>query len=195
LPVTSPYYADLLHLVQELTTPWFAQEVTHWPQVPLPVRARAAVSGELDLTACLYEAVAIWNCSAPDSLFRWNPQAGWGVRLVHLAETYPSPPLATKMVRLDLNDRPLRVHILMGDNYDHERDRPYLVRGLVHELGHVLLLWGHSRDRNHILWGAAPPLVPGPATDELRALTLWNLLPEGLLLAGYTRSTELDPKR
>jgi len=191
---TSAHYADLLHLLQDLTSPWFNQVVTHWSRHPIPVRAPAAPSGDLDLAACLYQAVEVWNHTGPDSLFRWDPSAGWGVRLVHFAGTLRHPPLATRMVRLDPEGRPYRAHIVAGDNYNDERDRPYAIRGMVHELGHALLLWGHSEDRNHVLWGRAPPLVSEPADDELRALRLWNLLPEGLPLAWYSRSTELNPE-
>ncbi len=195
LPVSSAHYADLVHLLQELTTPWFGQKVSHWPGRPVPVRAAAAISGEVDLTECLREAVEIWNSSAPDSLLRWDPQAGWGVRLVHFAGTIRHPALATRMVRLDNAGQPYRVHILAGDNYDHARDRPYAVRGLAHELGHALLLWGHSQDRSHLLWGRAPPQVDRPTVDERRALELWNLLPVGLDLSAYDRSTEMDTVR
>lgn len=192
-PLASAHYADLLHLLQDLTDPWFAQVVTRWPHHPIPVRAPAALSGELDLSDCLYQAVEVWNHTGFDSLFRWDPGAGWGVRLVHFTGTHRHPPLATRMVRLDPEGRPYRVHIVAGDNYDDERDRPYAIRGMVHELGHALLLWGHSEDRQHVLWGRAPPLVSEPADDELRALALWNLLPEGLSLTWYSRSTELNP--
>lgn len=193
--VDSAYYADLLHLLQELTTPRFGQQVIHWPQHPVPVRAGNAVSGDVDLAACLHDAVAIWNDGEPDSLFRWQPTAGWGVRLIHFPDLNLSPPLSTQMVRLDETGRPLRLHILAGNNYDGVIDRPYAVRGMVHELGHALLLWGHSLDRRHVLWGQAPPMLAAPSRDERRAARLWFLLPAGLDLSAYGRSTEMDPER
>ena len=194
-PIQSPYYADLLHLLQELTQPKFSQIVTHWPQLPVPVRPVEAVSGNVDLAACLGEAVEIWNLGETDSLFRWSPHADWGVRLVHFPGMILHPPLSIKIVRLDDSGQPLRVHIIAGDNYDQNQDRTYAVRGMVHELAHALWLWGHSQDRNHVLWGRAPPLVTHPSGDERLAARLLTLLPVGLGLSAYDRLSEMDPER
>jgi hypothetical protein len=193
--IQSPHYADLLHLVQELTTPKFSQIVTHWPQSPVPVRPVRAVSGEVDLAACLLEAVQTWNRGEVDSLLRWSPRADWGIRLAHLPGTILRPPLSTKIVRLNEEGQPLRVHVLAGDNYDQYQDRAYAVRGMVHELAHALGLWGHSQDRHHVLWGRAPPLTNQPSQDERLALRLLMLLPPGLDLSQYGRLAEMDPER
>ena len=53
LEVDSPHFPHLLALLQELTTPWFDQRVAHWPDSPIPVRVGTAVSGLVDLSACL----------------------------------------------------------------------------------------------------------------------------------------------
>ena len=194
LRVDSAYYADLLELLQELTTPRFAQRVVHWPEFPVPIKAGEAVSGEVDLTACLYEAMEIWNQGEPEPLFRWDPRSPWGVRLVHFAGHIRRPALSVAVVRLDGQGNPLRINLLAGDNYDDLCDRPYAVRGMIHELAHTLFLWGHSKDRHHVLWGSAPPIVDEPSQDERRAFRLWNLLPEGLDLWIYDRSTEMNPE-
>ncbi len=193
-PVASPAYADLLDLLQELTAPRFGQRVAHWPALPVPVRAAPAPSGELDLAECLHEAVDLWNEGEPEPVFVWDPQAAWGVRLVHLPGTDLSPPLTAQVVRLDADGRPLRLHVTAGDDYDHRRDRRCAVRALAHELAHARLLWGHSRERDHLLWRWGP-VVPGPSADERRAARLLALLPEGLDLSRYGRSADLEVHR
>ncbi|MFH1842520.1 MAG: hypothetical protein ABIF77_04885 [bacterium] len=192
LPLQSPYYADLLHLLQELTQPRFAQVVCHWPSWPIPVRAGVAQSGTVDLALCLHEAVDIWNDTAPMPLFRWAPDASWGVRLVHFPGSVRSPPLSAKVVRLDGTDGVLSIHILAGDTYDDVHKRRGAVRGLAHELGHALLLWGHSEDRRHLLWRSGP-ITDIPTSDEQQAAILLSLLPGGLQLSRYGRSLEVDP--
>jgi len=93
-----------------------------------------------------------------------------------------------RITRLDGEGRPLVVQIVVGDTYDEANERVYAVRGLVHELGHALFLWGHSRDRNHVLWGDAPPQVAAPSADERKAVHLWHGLPDGLDLKLYGRA-------
>jgi len=183
--VDSPAYPHLAALLRELTTPRFGAVVVHWPTRPVPVRIGPARSGELDLAACLRAAVARWNEGEPVPWFVPCDTAGWGVRLVHLPGVRLSPPLRAQVTRLDDRGRPLRVHIVAGDNYDDRRDSVYAVRGFVHELGHALFLWGHTRDRTHVLWGAAPPLVDRPSPDERKAAHLWHGLPEGCDLNRY----------
>ncbi len=185
LPVDSSYFDDLLALLTVLTEPRFDSRVTHWPGRPIPVRCGAARSGEVDLSACLREAVGRWNEGLAEPWFACTDTADWGVRLVHLAGRRINPPLLAQITRLDALGAPLRVHIVCGDNYDDRRDSVYAVRGFVHELGHALFLWGHSPDREHVLWGAAPPLRGTPSPDERKAALLWHGLPEGLELDRY----------
>jgi hypothetical protein len=185
VPVASAAYPDAVALLRALTAPRFGSRVTHWPGAPVPVRIPDAVAGEVDLAACLRAAVAIWNEGADPPWFACADTAGWGVRLVHLQGRVLSPPLSAQITRLDAAGRPLRVHIVVGDNYDEAHDRRYAIRGFVHELGHALFLWGHSRDRNHVLWGRGPPLVAEPAVDERQAAQLLHGLPPGLDLNRY----------
>ena len=185
LELDSGLYGDLVDFLGELTGPHFGSIVCHWPKFPIPVRTGQAVSGDLDLAACLAEAVARWNEGESRPWFRLEEGADWGVRLVHYPGAILRPPLRARITRLDDQGRPQRINIIIGDNYDDLRDRKYAIRGLVHELGHALFLWGHSRDRAHVLWGAAPPLVDMPARDERKAAHLWHGLPEGLDLGDY----------
>ncbi len=178
-------YPHVLGLLQELTTPLFDQTVVHWPDLPIPVRTGGAVAGRTDLGACLIRAAEIWNEGASEPWFRIDEQAGWGVRLIHLPDLHLSPPLEIRLTRLTDSGGPMRMNLMAGNNYDDLRDPIYAVRGFVHELGHALLLWGHTRDRNHVLWGAAPPLVDAPSADERKAARLWHGLPEGLDLSLY----------
>lgn len=183
--VESTAYPHLLALLQELSEPWFGQVVVHWPAGPVPVRCGEAVAGLVDLSACLAEAVAIWNADPGGPWFRVDEAAAWGVRLVHLPDRRLSPPLSIHITRLDSTRAPLRMNLLAGNNYDALREPRYVVRGFVHELGHALLLWGHTRDRIHCLWGAAPPIVDQPSCDERKAARLWHGLPVGLDLSRY----------
>ncbi len=194
LAAASAYYADLLDLLQRLTAPRFGMRVTHWPDAPIPVVADSALSGDVDLAACLAEAVALWNGSPGGPYFALRAKADWGVRLVHLAGAPASPPLATRLIGLDAAGRPALMEIRAGDNYTTTTQRAAAVRGMSHELAHTLLLWGHSEDRRHLLWRCGP-LVAEPSSDELRAIALWNLLPQGCGLAAYGRSVEIDPQR
>jgi hypothetical protein len=185
LPCLSDHYSDLVHFLKEMTSDYFESVVCHWPDRPIPVRVGQAVSGQVDLSACLLEAMAIWNQGQAQPWFIADETAVWGVRLVHFQGVIRRPPLLARITRLDDQGRPLRVNIIAGDNYDGPEDRPYAVRGLVHELGHALFLWGHSTDRDHVLWGAAPPLVGEPSPDERKAAQLWHGLPEGVDLSRY----------
>ncbi|HPF71258.1 MAG TPA: hypothetical protein PLQ13_11350 [Candidatus Krumholzibacteria bacterium] len=184
-PAASPDYASVAALLAALVTPRFDGVVTAWPRLPVPVRIGAARSGDLDLAACLRAAMDRWNDGAEPPWFAASDSADWGVRLVHLPGRRLSPPLYAQITRLDDDGHPLRVHIVAGDNYDDARDSVYAVRGFVHELGHALLLWGHSTDRAHVLWGAAPPLVDAPSLDERKAAQLLHGLPPGLDLSRY----------
>lgn len=191
-PVLSAYYADLLELTQRLTGSRFGSVVSRWPGSPVPIRAAAAVSGEVDLRECLKTAAAIWNDDPLGPFFTWDPEAEWGVQLLH-RDIVQHPPLAVKMLRL-MNGNPLVMRIMAGNNYNDPVDRRYATRGLVHELGHCLCLWDHSEDRGHTLWRCGP-IVDRPSDDERRAARLWSLLPDGLDLKRYGRSLELDPYR
>ena len=151
--VDSNDYADVLDLLQVLTRPFFDSVVTHWPDLPVPLRLVPAVSGDVDLAACLAEAAVIWNQASDFEYFRLTDESAWGVQLIHFTGAHLSPPLRARITRLDGAGRPLRIQIIVGDNYDGLEDRPYAVRGMVHELAHALFLWGHSSDRSHCLWG------------------------------------------
>lgn len=190
--VASAHYADLLHLVQGLTQPRFAGVVTRWGPWPVPVGGGPAQSGAVDLAACLREAVGTWRLEGAPPLLVWEEESAIGARLIHYPGVRLHPPMSVQLVRRDKGGRVLRVHIRCGDTYDDPQDARYARRVLVHELGHVLLLWGHSEDRAHVLWRNGP-IVDEPAVDELRAAALWRALPEGLDLNRYGRSTELQP--
>ncbi len=185
LPVQSPDYGCLLELLQDLTTPYFDQIVTHWPSFPVPVRIGAASNGPVDLAECLTEALTIWNDDEAIPWFKAEQDASWGVQLIHFPERNLNPSMAAKITRLDSIGRPMRVQILTGNNFHDPGDRPYAVRGFVHELGHALFLWGHSQDMFHCLWRRGPPLVSVPSQDERKAARWWHGLPEGLDLSNY----------
>ncbi len=185
IPIDSTLYPDLLHLIKELTTPYFQQRVTHWPEYPIPVRLVPAINGPIDMAECLSEATERWNEGADSPWFIIDSTASWGIRLVFFPDREMHPPLAAQITRLDGDGRPLRINLLAGNNYHSLLSRPYVVRGFVHELGHALFLWGHSLDRIHCLWGLAPPMVSDPSADERKAARWWHGLPDGLDLSRY----------
>jgi hypothetical protein len=189
--VTSPFYYDLVHLLQDLTAPRFDQHVTHWYRTPVPVSADSAISGAVDLRACFRAAVAIWNDSAETPLFSWEPGNALGAHLLHLPGGHLSPPMSASLVQRDDQGRALRLRIRVGDTYDDPLDERYAIRGFVHELAHALLLWGHSLDRDHCLCRYGP-MVERPAADERRAVALLQALPAGMDLGRYHRSTEIE---
>lgn len=184
-PVESPAYADLVSFARAMIMPRFDGRVPHWPSWPVPVSSPDAISGDVDLAACLREAVEIWNTLGPEPWFEWREEGGEGIRLAHYAGSIRSPALSLRITRVDSLGRPLKMRISVGDNYHSEAARPYAVRGLSHELGHAVLLWGHSVDRRHLLWGDAPPLHASPSKDEVRAAQLLRHLPHGLDLRRY----------
>jgi hypothetical protein len=185
IPVASDDYQDLTNFLKEMTANHFNSIVCHWPGIPIPVRVGQAQSDQVDLSRCLSEAVERWNQGEPRPWFQLDENADWGVRLVHFPGAIMRPPLQARITRLDSEGRPLRLNIIAGANYDGPEDRPYATRGMVHELGHALFLWGHSRDRQHVLWESGPPLVDMPSEDERKAARLWHGLPEGLDLNNY----------
>lgn len=189
----SAYYADRLDLLQRLTRSRFPAGVRHWPARTVPVAADTLRLGDLDVAACLREAVDRWNAGEAEPFFSWDPASAWGVRLAR-ADDPTLPPLAARFRAADSAGRPTRIEILVGESWRRLSQRPYLVRGLVHELGHALLLWGHSEDRAHVLWRCGP-LRDTPSLDERAAARLWSLLPEGLDLRRYDRSTEIEAPR
>lgn len=185
--ITSAYFDDLLDLLQTLTLPHFDRVVTHWPAWPVPVRCRQFISGQVDLSECLREAMAAWNEGLPSPLFEPDEGADWGVRLVHFPGIQLQPPLQARITRLRPDGAPQIVQIRVGGNYDQPWDRIYAVRGMVHELGHALFMWGHSPDREHCLWERGPPQVDVPAPDEKEAVRWWHGLTEGMDLGNYGR--------
>ncbi|MFH2052703.1 MAG: hypothetical protein ABIK96_09605 [bacterium] len=185
IPVDSPDYPDLLGFTRALTAGLFDEVVRRWPGEPVPVRAGDHVSGDVDLSECLRVAVGIWNDDPHDPWFVLDEEATWGVRLVHYTDALLSPPLRVQLTRRDGRGNPIRMNILAGRNYDDATDSVYVVRAMVHELVHTRLLWGHSTDRRHSVWGAAPPLVGAPSVDERKAAQLLRGLPEGLDLKLY----------
>ena len=189
IPVQSPVYADLLDLLQDLLEIQDRRSLRRWPALPVPVRAPAARSGEVDLQLCFRAAMSLWNAGEPDSLFRWDPAAEWGVRLIFLSAETASPPFAVKAVRLNREGGPLRVHVLASACFTRPDQQPEAVRELVRALGRALMLRGESRDPGHVL--AHDPGGLHPSADERHAARLLSRLPSGLDLCGYGRPARI----
>jgi len=184
LSVDSPNFPTLLAFTRHLTGALPPAVRRGWPAGPVAVDPGQAVSGEVNLSACLRTAMEIWNGSGRVTWFREADSPAQGVRLVFLPERTLHPPLTLQLTRVDTDGAPLRMKLTVGNNYQGVRDSVYVVRGFVHELAHVLLLWGHSPDRNHVLWERGPPLVGTPSQDERKAALLVRGLAGNLDLSG-----------
>ncbi|MCP4145696.1 MAG: hypothetical protein GY752_10510 [bacterium] len=184
LQIDSTEYTNLHHFLVEMTSPRYNSVVTHWVGEPIPVQVDNFVSGFINLSDALSHATNIWNEAFGYTVFEVNQFIPWGVRLIY-TPGMQSPPLYIRGVRLDDSGHPMLMHIHAGDNYSNNHTNIWINRAMVHELAHAACLWGHSRDRNHILWENGP-IVDTPSDDEIRAIRLWRAMPDGTSLLDYS---------
>ena len=184
LQIDSTEYNNLHHFLTEMTYPRYSSVVTHWVGEPIPVQVDNFVSGSINLSDALFHATTIWNEAFGFSVFEVNQFIPWGIRLIY-TPGMQSPPLYIRGVRQDNSGHPMLMHIHAGDNYSNNHSNIWINRAMVHELAHAACLWGHSRDRIHILWENGP-IVDTPSDDEIRAIRLWRALPDGTSLLDYS---------
>jgi len=184
LPIDSIEYNNLHHFLSEITTPRYNGIVTHWVGEPVPVQIDNFVSGFINLSDALFHAITIWNEAFGYTIFEVDQYISWGVRLIY-TPGMQFPALYIRGVRQDDSGHPMLMHIHAGDNYSNNHTNIWINRAMVHELAHAACLWGHSRDRNHILWENGP-IVDTPSNDEIRAIKLWRSLPDGTSLLDYS---------
>lgn len=184
LPVDSTEYRNLHHFLVEMTTPRYSGIVTHWIGEPIPVQVDDFVSGFVNLSDALIHATTIWNEAFGYTVFEVDQFIPWGVRLIY-TPGMQSPALYIRGIRQDDSGHPMLMHIHAGDNYSNNHTNIWINRAMVHELAHAACLWGHSRDRNHILWENGP-IVDTPSNDEIRAIKLWRAFPDGTSLWDYS---------
>ena len=190
--VESAHYLDLLHLMSALAPGSFENRVRHWQVRPIPVDPGQSRSGAVDLTGELIRAGEIWNAAYGEELFRIPEPGACGIRMVHLPGRILRPPCYIRFVRTDSLGGPKHLQITIGDTWDDPWDVPHARRALLHELAHALMLWGHSRDRRHLLWYCGT-IVDGPSRDEIECVRLWRALPAGFDFGRYGSRGELDP--
>lgn len=184
LSIDSTEYNNLHHFLVEMTTPRYNGIVTHWVGEPIPVQVDSFVSGSINLSDALSHATNIWNEAFGYTIFELGQFIPWGVRLIYIPGIQ-SPALYIRGIRQDNSGHPMLMHIHAGDNYSNNHTNVWINRAMVHELAHAACLWGHSRDRNHILWENGP-IVDIPSNDEIRAIRLWRALPDGTSLWDYS---------
>ncbi len=195
-PVDSPGLPPPRALLRELTTPQFGAVVVHWPGTPRP-RCASSRPAPANWTwqPASRAAVDRWNEGEAAPWFVPCDTAAWGVRLVHLAGRRLEPaPAGPDHPARRRRDGPCGSTSWSGDNYDDRRDSIYAVRGFVHELGHALFLWGHSRDRipRAVGRGAAPGGSARRRTKG-RPRTCGTAFPRVATWGATARSFHLEP--
>jgi hypothetical protein len=183
-PITSPEYNNIMDFLSEMTGPRYDRIVTHWVGEIIPVQVDSFETTTLNLSDALSHAVTVWNEIFEYDIFDIGEYIPWGVRLIY-RPGMQTPPLYIRGIRQDNSGHPMLMHIIVGDNYNNSHSNIWINRAMVHELTHALCLWGHSKDREHILWENGP-IVDVPSNDEIIAIKLWIALPDGLNLNDYT---------
>lgn len=164
-------YRELIDLLQEFVAPFDGSRIRRWDHRPLTV---SLPDGEwpVDYAAACEGAIDAWNLALGDTWLRAvQPGASADVQCVvlefdHLANT--------QLVAADEHGHPVAMRVQLSPRWSAGSER-YVRRTYLHELGHVLGLWGHSRDLEHVVNGRAV-IRDGLHRDEIRAVRwLWNL--------------------
>lgn len=183
MSVQSTEYDNLMHFLQEMTEPRYNSTVTEWALHPIPVFTDSIQSGQINLSEALSNGIEVVNNCLEIDFFTETNAPNNGIRLIH-RQGLQSPPMFIQGIRQDHHGHPLLMHIVVGDNYSHNNTYRWINRAMIHELAHAAGLWGHSRDRIHILWENGP-IVNTLSQDEIDAINLWTALPDGTNLLWY----------
>ncbi len=187
-PLPTSVYRESLDLLVEFLKPFDGGFVRRWPVDTLRL-SEPAVSGEVDYLGTLRAAVQIWNERLQAERFRLVPS---GSECEVVCEVSEETRLGyTQILQRDEQRNPLRMKVHLSPRWAVGAEK-YVRRAWVHELGHVLGLWGHSRDPRHILHGRFIA-VDLPDSEEVRvARWLWSL-PAASHMGWYGRPSLLEP--
>jgi hypothetical protein len=164
-------YCELLDLLQEFIAPFAGSRVRRWGHRPLRV-AWPEGTWRVDYgQACLDALEAINQALEGSWLVPVPPQEPADV----VCEVLASDRLGfTQLVAVDATGHPTAMRVQLSPRWNEGAER-YVRRAFLHEFGHVLGLWGHSRDLEHVVNGRAV-IRDALHPDEIRALHwLWNL--------------------
>lgn len=189
VPLEDSSYLELLDLLQEFLRPWSGSRIQRWPDGPLEVALPALAADDPYLLSC-EEALAVWN----EALGR--------TRLVAVEPSQEAPIHCTvfdtdeaAFTRAEARDdagNPLRLRVHLSRRWT--EDHPRFIRRIwVHEFGHALGLWGHSRELRHVVNGRAV-ITDAPHAHEIAALRLLQRLPRGFDLSWVRRRWSVPPE-
>ena len=175
-------YGESLDLLGEFLRPFDGGFVRRWPFDRLRL-AEPLPRDDVDYVGTLRAAVAIWNEGLQTERFILVPP---GSEAEVVCEVFENNSLGyTELLQRDEDRRPLKMKIHLSPRWAMGAER-YVQRAWVHELGHVLGLWGHSLDPRHVLY-ARFIAVDRPDPEEIRvARWLWSI-PSGSHLGWYQR--------
>jgi len=181
-PMPDCVYREGLDLLVEFLKPFDGGFVRRWTVEQLRV-AEPSYRGEVDYLGTLRAAVAIWNRCLQTERFVLVPP---GSSCEIACEIFDEASLGyTQLLQRDDEHRPLKMKIHLSPRWAVGAEK-YVQRAWVHELGHTLGLWGHSRDPRHVLHGLFIA-VDEPDPEEVRmARWLWSI-PSGTHLGWFER--------
>ncbi len=173
-------YVDQIDLLQEFLWSFSGSRILRWKTETLRVSLPVNVD-EVDYAAACADAMDTWNQALGVTRFTVN-QDEWDV----VCEVSNEPRLAyTELLERDENDLPLTMRVHVSPLYA-PGSEAYVRRVYLHEFGHVLGLWNHSRERAHIMNGVAVT-ADSLHTDEVRAARWFWSLPNGIDLVALGR--------
>lgn len=182
-PLGGTPYAELLDLLQEFLEPWSGSRVSRWESLPQRVRLPALPPDDPYRTTCL-EAIDVWNVTMGRTVLEAVSSTDSAtIRCTVFEEDRAA---FTRSEARDADGHPLRLRVHLSRRWIEDAPR-YIRRIWVHELGHALGLWGHSRDLDHVVNGRAV-ITDRPHPHELAALELLFRLPRDFDLSWIRRS-------
>ncbi len=175
-------YVDLLDLVQEFLYPVSGSRIARWETLPVRVLLPPLPEDDPYRLSCR-EAMERWNLAIGREVLRVvaDPDSAQ-VRCSVFEEAALG---YTRALDRDAHRNPLRLVVHLSPRFSLEFPR-YIRRAWLHEFGHVLGLWGHSRSLVHLVNGRAV-IVDQPHDDEIRALHRLYALPRGFDLSWIDR--------
>ncbi len=184
---TDSEYPQALDLLTECVAPFSAGVVRRWHSATLRVARPLPVDG-VDYLGTLEEAVQIWNQALSREVLHL---VAWSEEAEVICELSEESRLGyVRRLEEDPERHPLRMLIHLSPRWGLGTER-YVRRAWLHELGHVLGLWGHSRDPRHLMHGRFIA-VDAPHPEELLVLDWVWQLPHGTHLGWYRRSDSVE---
>lgn len=187
-PLPGSVYLELLDLLQEFLRPWSNSRVQRWSQHPQRVELPALPADDPYLVTCR-EALVVWNQALGET---WLEAVEPGSDApIHCTVFDTDDAAFTRAESRDAAGNPLRLRVHLSRRWAEDHPR-YIRRVWVHEFGHALGLWGHSRDLRHVVNGRAV-ITDAPHADEIATLRLLHRLPRGFDLS-WIRRRWSEPK-